>query len=216
MILLIGYWGGFIFEVSSSRVYTFDGFGRKSSILVDEQELDGKKPSTYIKGEALEEISITVKLKSDLGIDVKSEIDKFKTALYNKNPQTFIIGNQPLSQNKWLLLSVNESETILDNGGNYISAILALSFKEYVRGGSKKAEKTGGTSSGSSGGTSGGIDESGYESGAVWKPKVITSRYNANVVLDAFGKPVNPRTPMIDTIAFKDTMEYRLYGGSGG
>jgi len=138
---MVGYWGEFEFEVNGNKIFTFDGFGRKSSIDIEEQDLEGQKKSIYIKGENPEEIGLTLNLKANLGIDVKNEIDRLMNSMYSKTPQNFIIGNKPLGKNKWLLTSVDENETVLDNGGNYISSKITLSFKEYARGGSKKEEK---------------------------------------------------------------------------
>lgn len=165
---LIGYWGSFEFQVSSDKVYTFDSYGRKLSLDIEEQELTGKKPSTYIKGEGLEEISITVDLKADLGVDVESELDKLRTALYSRSPQTFAIGDKPLSQNKWLLTNVDESETKLDNQGNYLSAKVSLTFQEYARGGSYAASKAAKKKKGA------------VEGGVIDKLNIGDTRYNPN------------------------------------
>ena len=176
---MIGFWGNFEFEVSSDKIYTFDGFGRKASINVEEQELESKKPSIYIKGEGLEEIGISVKLKSDLGVDVKGEVDGYRAALYAKNPQTFVIGNVPLSQNKWLLTSVDETEVTHDNGGNYINATVGLSFKEHVRGGSKNASKKGTSSKKAKGAVEGGVIDK--LDGTRYNPNAETSKSNGAV-----------------------------------
>lgn len=162
---MIGYWGEFEFNVSSNKIYTFNSFGRKSAIQISEQELEGNKPSTYIKGTDLETISFEIDLKASLGVDVKSELDRWRNALYAKSAKSFVLGNKPLTSNKFLLISVDENESIFDQSGGYISSKIALSFKEYVRGGSKEAENK----SKSSGAVSGGVID-----------KLDGTRYNVN------------------------------------
>lgn len=190
--MAIGYWGDFEFEVSSNKIYTFDGFGRKASIDIEEQELEGQKASTYIKGEVLEDISIDINLKSLLGANVRGEIDNYRTVLYQKTPKSFVIGEKPLSQNKWLLTNVDESDVVMDNKGNYISAKIALTFKEYVRGGSKKAETATSTAAGSTssaktkGATSGGVID-----------KLDGTRYNTNAEQSKASEPSHKTIPTL-------------------
>jgi hypothetical protein len=136
------------FKVSSNRIYTFNGLTWGGEIQSEAQEKLNSKPSTYIKGIGLNNMSFEIALKSSLGIKVRNEIEQWEAIKENCKPAIFILGSKPLGSNKWLLKSVNVSNTIIDNKGNIDEAILRLEFEEFVRKGS--AESTSSTSSGSS------------------------------------------------------------------
>lgn len=128
------------FNVSSNKIYTFDEFSRSSSLNVEEQEVEGEKPSSYIKGSALEEISFKIPFIAQSTVNITKEIDEWIGIKDAKVPYYLILGNKPVGSNKYLLTSVAESETVFDNNGNRIRSTVQLQFKEFVRYGYKKEE----------------------------------------------------------------------------
>ncbi|MBN1071143.1 hypothetical protein DVV81_08165 [Clostridium botulinum] len=140
--------GGFAnktFEVNMNKIYTFDDYTNSFGISVEEQEVENDKPSNYIKGSDLEKPSFTIKLRQSATVDVESELKEWKDICYSKNPYMLFIGNNPVSNNKYLLEKGDVSDTLIINSGKIVKCTLKLTFKEHVRYGAKKEE---GTSSG--------------------------------------------------------------------
>jgi hypothetical protein len=133
----IAVFGSKTFQVSSNRIYTISNFEFSGSLETETIEVQGKKPSTHIKGEGLTGMSFSIPLDRAFGVDVLEEIKSWKSICSNAIPETFILGGEPLSVNKWLLKSVGVKNTVIDNAGKIRKALLELTFEEYVRAGVK-------------------------------------------------------------------------------
>lgn len=135
------------FQVSSNKIYTFDGLTWGGDIQSEVQEKLNSKPSTYIKGINLNNMSFEIPLKLSLGVNPKKEIEEWEAIRDSLQSSIFILGTKPLSGNKWLLKSVNVSNTVVDNRGILINATLKLEFEEFVRRGSAENSSSGSSSS---------------------------------------------------------------------
>lgn len=144
---IIGSFANKVFKVSSNHLYTFDEFTMNSELKIDEQEVDGSKPSTYIKGPGLDKVSLNISLIKQKNIDVRSEIDEWKKIKDSKVPYHLIIGNRNLATYKFLLTNVDVSETKIGVSGDYLKAKVQLQFSEYVRAGKKEENTTTSSSS---------------------------------------------------------------------
>lgn len=144
--MALGSFSSKVFEVNQNKIYTFDEYTRDISINVEDQEVDGDKPSTYIKGISLEGISFNVKLLQSNSIDVETEINDWKNICEVKEPYMLFIGNNPVSSNRYLLTGVSLSDNTYIPSGKLIKSTIKLTFKEYVRAGVKKEEGTSSTS----------------------------------------------------------------------
>lgn len=133
------------FEVSQNKIYTFDEYTRDISLNVEDQEVDGSKPSTYIKGTNLEPVSLTIKLRQSNSIDVETEINDWKSICEDGIPYMLFIGDKTVSNNKYLLTGVSLSDNNYIATGKLIKTTMKLTFKEYVRAGVKKEEGTSST-----------------------------------------------------------------------
>jgi hypothetical protein len=129
----IAVFGKKVFQVSNNKKYTFNGLTWGGDLQTELQEKVKSKPSTYIKGVALDLMSFSIPLRTEFGIDVRKEIESWESIKLEAQPNIFILGTKPLGQNKWLLKSTSVSDEIIDNNGNMINATLKLGFEEYVR-----------------------------------------------------------------------------------
>ena len=127
------------FQVSSKKVYTFDGLTWGGDIQAEAQDKLNSKPSTYIKGNGLKNMSFEILLKTSLNMNVRREIEDWEAIRDSLQSAIFMLGAKPLGTNKWLLKSVNISDTRIDNKGNLIEASLKLDFEEFVRPGSAES-----------------------------------------------------------------------------
>lgn len=144
----IASFSGKVFTVSSDKVYTFDGLSQKSELMTEAVDNNKGKPSTFVKGSALDTLSFDIKLNSEY-VDVRAEINAWIAMCEKKRMDRFILGNKALSKNKFLLKSVDIRYSKINNKGEVLSASLSLEFEEYIKAGKPKK-----TSSGGSGGRS--------------------------------------------------------------
>lgn len=137
--------GGFAdknFEVSQNKIYTFDEYNNEIGLDVEDQSVDGDKPSTYIKGKKLENPTINIQIRQSKNVDVQTEVNDWKKICEDGVPYMLFIGDKPVSNNKYLLTGVSLSDAQIIFSGKMIKCLLKLTFKEYVRAGVKKEEGT--------------------------------------------------------------------------
>jgi hypothetical protein len=139
--MALGGFGGKLFEVSSNKIYTFDDYNKSFTLNVESQEVDGDKPSSYIKGKGLQDASITIKLRQSSSVDVQTEVEDWGKMCEEGTPYMLFLGDNPVSVNKFLVKKVDVSDTNYF-GGTLIKATLKLEFEEYVRAGVKKEDKS--------------------------------------------------------------------------
>lgn len=128
-----------VFDVSSDRIYTFGEFKYTGTLETEKQDADRTKPSTYNKGPGLSSITIKLPLDAAHGVNPRRELDEWEAIKDKGVAYPFILGQRPMGQNKYLLVSVQADEAIIDNKGNILLAELTLKFDEYVRAGKKPA-----------------------------------------------------------------------------
>lgn len=139
---IIGSFANKVFKVSANHLYTFDEFTMSGELKVDEQEVDNSKPSSYIKGPGLDKVSLNILLIKQKNVNVRNEIQDWFKIRDAKTPHHLIIGNKNLSTYKFLLTSVNTSDTKIGPGGEFLKSTLQLQFSEYVRAGKKENNST--------------------------------------------------------------------------
>lgn len=135
--------GGFAskkFMVSSNKIYTFDEYENEISLNIEEQEVEGTKPSIYIKGINPENPSISITLRESSQINVQKEFNDWKNILIARTPHMLFLGDKPVSNLKFLLTQITPSNAKFLNG-KLVAVTLKLSFKEYARKGVKKEDK---------------------------------------------------------------------------
>ncbi len=134
--MAIATFGSKQFVVSHNKIYTIDGITFSQALNVESQDVEGKKPATYIKGVGLIPLSFSLDLNARF-IDVKAEIDWWNNKMLSKVPEVFTIGGKIISRNKFLLKSVAASEITIGKNGKFIKAKLDLQFEEYASSGKK-------------------------------------------------------------------------------
>lgn len=120
----IGSFANKVFKVSSNHLYTFDEFTMNGELKVDEQEVDGSKPSSYIKGSGLDKVSLNILLIKQKNINVRSEINEWFKIMNSKIPHHLIIGNKNISSYKFLLTNIETSDTKIGPDGEFLKSNL--------------------------------------------------------------------------------------------
>ena len=133
----LGAFGDKIFEVNLNKILTFDGLSVSESLNIEQQETDGGKPATYIKGLKEMTVSFGITLLHPY-CNVQAEIDWWLWKLRSSTPEYLTLGNKTYGAGKCLLNSVSASDYVIAPNGLYLKAKLSLSFSEWSKKGYNK------------------------------------------------------------------------------
>lgn len=147
----LGAFGNKVFEVNLNKIYTFDGLSASESLNIEQQETEGGKPATYIKGLQEMNISFDITLMSQF-CNVQQEIDWWFLKMRGRQPEYLTLGNKTYGAGKCLLNSVSLTDAVIAHSGAYLKAKLSLSFSEWTKKGYKKDDSGGNSGGGNSGG----------------------------------------------------------------
>ncbi|MFD2384998.1 phage tail protein [Paenibacillus xanthanilyticus] len=118
--------------VDAQTVRTFEEFTRKSAGRWSQHDRIGAKPLLQWGGPGLDEISFTVRLDATLGINPRRESDNLTLMAGGGKAYSLVLGGKPMGVGLWAVTSVELSFPAIDNHGNVLVAIAAISLKEYV------------------------------------------------------------------------------------
>lgn len=130
--MVIGAFGGLVFEVSGLKVLTFDGYKRTVKAKFASHEIIGRPAVLEFVGRELEEITITIKTMSTLGVTPEEVALTLRDMSQRGEPNYLIIGETVYTENEMVITDVTESVKYWTGGGNVIANQLDVTFKEYV------------------------------------------------------------------------------------
>lgn len=145
---MIGCFGKKIFEVSPTKIDTFEKLDFSESLSTENIESTKGKPATYIKGRELAKVSIAITLSGGLGGDPQEGVDEWLGILADETPQKLILNGKSITQNKFLLTNVGITDCSYDKKGKLLFCKVSLNLQEFVKAGQKndaKATKEAGT-----------------------------------------------------------------------
>lgn len=126
----IGRWNNLIFEVSPSVIRSFNDLQIKVGSDTDTVEDNGQQ-YTKQKNRKPIEVSLTVQLHAGLGYDVQSEANTFiQAALAGGVTNYFYVGSRKLVACPLMLTEATISRVMINAGGKWIEADVALTFKQ--------------------------------------------------------------------------------------
>jgi phage protein U len=128
----IGSFGDIVFEVSDKKTQTFKDLERSGAARWNDHEIIGHKAKSEFSGPGLEEISFSILLKAELGINPSKQLEKLRKMRDTGKAAPFIQGGKPISQNYWTIQQISESHKTIDNKGSTLTAEVSLDLKEYV------------------------------------------------------------------------------------
>ncbi len=129
---MIGSLGEVVFEVSESAIRTFDEYKRSGTGRWTAHEVIGQKPVLEFLGPDLEQISFTIRLDVALGLNPGQELAALRALRDGGRAVTLMLAGYPVTTNQWVVESLNESVTAMDNRGNILTASVEVALKEYV------------------------------------------------------------------------------------
>ena len=130
---MIGTLGEVVFEVSASKVKTFDSMKRSGSGRWATHEIIGQKPVMEFLGPGIEQISFNMRFDVFLGINPSDELVVLRQMRDAGEAVTLILEGQPVTDNLWVIESLSEDYPAIDNTGRILIANVDVNLKEYVK-----------------------------------------------------------------------------------
>ncbi len=127
---MIGSFGTAIFEVSRSKVFTFDDFKKIKKADYAQHKIINKKPTLEHTGSALDQISFKIHLNVFIGISPKDELKKLSNIIESGDEQKLILGGEIIG--RFVLTQMSEEHRKIDNKGRLLIADATLKLLEYV------------------------------------------------------------------------------------
>jgi len=128
----IGSLGPIVFEVSSQKIRTFKGLKRATKARYGSHEVIGSKPVLEFIGPDIEEISFTMQFSAAWGLNPQDETKKVREICEKGEANYFVLNNQTVGENPWIIESVSESVDVVDNNGRVVTTQIDVTLKEYI------------------------------------------------------------------------------------
>ncbi|GEA17734.1 phage tail protein [Moorella sp. E306M] len=130
---MIGSLGPVVFETSSEKLRTFDNFKRSGSGRWARHEIMHQKPKREFLGPGDEQISFTVRFDVAFGVNPADEIFVLRFLRDQGIAVPLVLNGRPVSyESLWVIETINESWTKIDNRGRLLAAEVELTLSEYV------------------------------------------------------------------------------------
>ena len=128
----IGYWGNERFEVSSSKVLTFDAFQLTTTPLFQSFVRIGQKPLTEYTAPGVDQITLTIAVDVMLGVNPRTVLDHWQQLAAGGNSAILVIGNKLVGTDEWIIKTAVQSWNKLDGNGNVLTSNIAVTWEEYM------------------------------------------------------------------------------------
>ena len=130
---MIGALGDILFKVSIKNVNTFQDFSRSSSGRWAIHEVHMQKPKGEFLGPDLDSISFTMHFDVLLGRNPSYDMEKLMQYSRTGEPLLLVIGGDAMGYYRWVVESVDQEYTKVDNHGNVLQGKADVKLKEYVK-----------------------------------------------------------------------------------
>ncbi|WP_022850652.1 phage tail protein [Limisalsivibrio acetivorans] len=127
---MIGSLGDVVFEVSSTRVRTFDALRREHSAKYAKHEILSGKPVLEHTGGGNTKISFTMQFVSSLGVNPIDELARLRSLLDAGEPLPLFFGDKQYG--KYCIESISETHKTIDNQGRTHTAEAQVSLIEHT------------------------------------------------------------------------------------
>ncbi|ADE57230.1 phage tail protein [Aminobacterium colombiense] len=127
---MIGYLGDVVFETSADKVRTPENFQRQGDARFGTHEVAGQKPVLEFMGPGLDSVTMTISLRASLGVNPRGEIGRLRDMRDDGIYAPLILAGRPLGT--FVIESINETWSQIDNHGHLLRATVDLTLREYV------------------------------------------------------------------------------------
>lgn len=127
---MIGSFDDVVFETSADKVRTPENLQRQSAARYGTHEVAGQKPVLEFMGPGLDSVTMTISLRASLGVNPRGEIGRLRDMRDDGIYAPLILAGRPLGT--FVIESINETWSQIDNHGHLLRATVDLTLREYV------------------------------------------------------------------------------------
>lgn len=127
----IGSFGDIVFEISNKKLLTFKDYSRRGTSRWNQHQIIGDKPKQEFEGPELEEITLTILLKAELGVNPSKQLERIRKMRDSGKAAPLFLGSRSTSPNYWVITNLEENNQIIDKAGNILKAEATLTLTEY-------------------------------------------------------------------------------------
>ena len=129
---MIGTFGtSVVFEVSEDRVFAFKKLTQDiSGRWASHERLNGKPKKEFLGADSREG-ALEIYLSAALGVRPRTTLKTLENMVETGAVEYLIIGDMPLSENKYLIKSVSEAWDKVYNDGSLVKATVSITLEEY-------------------------------------------------------------------------------------
>lgn len=129
----IGSLGPVVFVVAEGAVRTIEDFNRSASGRWAQHDILGKKPKKEFLGPGVDSVSFSVRFSAAFGLKPRAELDRLTELERAGKALPLIIGRKGVGVGLWVITSLSQDWTTLDNIGNVVDSQATLTLEEYVK-----------------------------------------------------------------------------------
>lgn len=120
------------FEVSSSKVLTFNNLSRTVKGRWTQHNIIDGKPKSEFLGPDLDGATFKVFLSAMHGVPPRKTIETIEKAVTQGTVLPFVVGGKKVGSNNWVITAVSETWNCVYSKGELVSADVNLTLQEYV------------------------------------------------------------------------------------
>lgn len=121
-----------VFETSDQRILNFSKMQRTVKGRWASHSRVGKKPQKQFLGPDADQLTFSITLNAEHGVRPRETVENIEKAIQTGEPQTVVIGQKKVGNNKYVITEMSESwETIL-NRGEVVKISCDLTLEEYL------------------------------------------------------------------------------------
>ena len=124
----IARWGPMGFLVSPTKVVPFSGFTTSITMKTDNGNDTSGTATTNTRGLEPQQMSFSTKYMRATGVDPRERFDAWTAQMGQSYP--LYIGNKRIGPAKMMLTSINVSELITNNNGDFLSVAIDITLQE--------------------------------------------------------------------------------------
>ena len=129
---VIGAIGDVVFEVSSKKVETLKDLKRQARGRYATHEIVGRKSVIEFLGLEPDEITFTMQLNADLGVNIQTEIAKLLDMVRTGEENYLIVGGRALGEGQWSITEMSYKVDYTDGWGEPTLVTVELTLKERI------------------------------------------------------------------------------------
>ncbi|MCE5315157.1 MAG: phage tail protein [Armatimonadota bacterium] len=131
---VIGSFGQIVFEVSSRKAESFEGFNHKAGARLDSSEIIGSEPLVQFLGPGEETIGFNLRLSADLGVNPQTEYKKLYDMMTSGEAGSLVLGGEPFggSNVRWLIEDLSTEYSHWGGSGIPRWLDVSVSLRKYV------------------------------------------------------------------------------------